>query len=216
MTIRSQLVYFDGAGNRLVAGGAGDQWSADAIAISSSPNNGLENSAGELFASTLTGVAFNPGTGDLTLTSSGSGAPLVVTLATLAADKFLNSSSFDPLTNTLTLVMSDASTYTVNLADLVYSSVAASTTAIVSGDGSSASPLRADVKISATAGNALTVDATGLYVADFSLTAGSTPATTTETGLSTVIFGGTTATMGAPAGWYETPDGKRIPYYNPV
>ena len=216
MTIRSQLVYFDGAGNRLVAGAAGDKWSADALAVSSSPNNGLENSAGELFASKLTGVAFNPGTGDLTLTSSGSGAPMVVNLATLSADKFLNGSTFDPLTNTLTLVMSDASTYTVNLADLVRSSVSNSTSATVSGDGSSAAPLSVEVKISTTANNALTVDANGLYVPDFSLTAGSTPTTTTETGLSTVIFGGTTATMGAPAGWYETPDGKRIPYYNPV
>ena len=216
MTIRSQLVYFDGAGNRLVAGGAGDQWSADAIAISSSPGNGLENSAGALFASKLTGVAFNPGTGDLTLTSSGSGAPMVVNLATLSADKFLNGSTFDSLTNTLTLVMSDASTYTVNLSDLVSSSVAASTTAIISGDGSSASPLTADVKISATAGNALTVDATGLYVANFSLSAGSAPPTTTETGVSTIVVGGTSSIMGTPAGWYETPDGKRIPYYNPV
>ena len=215
MAIRSQLVYFDGAGNRLVAGAVGDKWSADALAVSSAPDNGLSVAAGELFASKLTGAAFDPGTGDLTLSMS-SGSPIVVPLATLSADKFLNGSTFDPLTNTLTLVMSDASTYTVNLADLVRSSVSNSTSATITGDGSSASPLSVEVKISTTANNALTVDANGLYVPDFSLTAGSTPATTTETGLSTVIFGGTTATMGAPAGWYETPDGKRIPYYNPV
>ena len=215
MTIRSQLVYFDAVGNRLAAGAAGDKWSADALAVSSAPDNGLSVAAGELFASKLTGAAFDPGTGDLTLSMS-SGSPIVVPLATLSADKFLNGSTFDPLTNTLTLVMSDASTYTVNLADLVRSSVSNSTSATVSGDGSSASPLSVAVKISTAANNALTVDANGLYVPDFSLTAGSTPATTTETGLSTVIFGGTTATMGAPAGWYETPDGKRIPYYNPV
>ena len=215
MAIRSQLVYFDSTGNRLVAGGAGDKWSADALAVSSAPDNGLSVVAGELFASKLTGAVFDPGAGALTLSMS-SGAPIVVPLATLAADKFLNGSTFDPLTNTLTLVMSDASTYTVNLADLVYSSVSNSTSTTVSGDGSNAAPLSVEVKISTTANNALTVDANGLYVPDFSLTAGSTPATTTETGLSTVIFGGTTATMGAPAGWYETPDGKRIPYYNPV
>ena len=215
MTTYSRLVYFDAAGNRLAAGAAGDKWSADALAVSSAPDNGLSVAAGELFASKLTGAVFDPGTGDLTLSMS-SGAPIVVPMATLAADKFLNGSTFDPLTNTLTLVMSDASTYTVNLADLVRSSVSNSTSATVSGDGSAAAPLSVEVKISTTANNALTVDANGLYVPDFSLTAGSTPATTTETGLSTVIFGGTTATMGAPAGWYETPDGKRIPYYNPV
>ena len=215
MAIHSQLVYFDAAGKRLAAGAAGDKWSADALAVSSAPNNGLSATAGELFASMLTGATFDPGTGDLTLSMS-SGSPIVVHLATLSADKFLNGSTFDPLTNTLTLVMSDASTYTVNLADLVRSSVSDSPSAAIIGDGSSASPLTVDVKISATANNALTVDATGLYVPDFSLTAGSTPTTTTETGLSTVIFGGITATMGAPAGWYETPDGKRIPYYNPV
>lgn len=215
MATYSRLVYFDAAGNRLVAGAAGDKWSADALAVSSAPDNGLSVAAGELFASKLTGAVFNPGTGDLTLSMS-SGSPIVVPLATLAADKFLNGSTFDPLTNTLTLVMSDASTYTVNLADLVRSSVSNSASATIAGDGSAAAPLSVAVKISTAANNALTVDANGLYVPDFSLTAGSTPATTTETGLSTVIFGGTTATMGAPAGWYETPDGKRIPYYNPV
>ena len=215
MATYSRLVYFDAAGNRLVAGAAGDKWSADALAVSSAPDNGLSVAAGELFASKLTGAVFNPGTGDLTLSMS-SGSPIVVPLATLAADKFLNGSTFDPLTNTLTLVMSDASTYTVNLADLVRSSVSDSASATIAGDGSAAAPLSVAVKISTAANNALTVDANGLYVPDFSLTAGSTPATTTETGLSTVIFGGTTATMGAPAGWYETPDGKRIPYYNPV
>lgn len=215
MTTYSRLVYFDAAGNRLAAGAAGDKWSADALAVSSAPDNGLSVAAGELFASKLTGAAFDPGTGDLTLSMS-SGSPIVVPLATLSADKFLNGSTFDPLTNTLTLVMSDASTYTVNLADLVRSSVSNSTSATIAGDGSAAAPLSVAVKISTAANNALTVDANGLYVPDFSLTAGSTPATTTETGLSTVIFGGTTATMGAPAGWYETPDGKRIPYYNPV
>ena len=215
MTAYSRIVHFDAAGNRLVAGAAGDKWSADALAVSSAPDNGLSATAGELFASKLTGAVFDPGTGDLTLSMS-SGSPIVVTLATLAADKFLNGSTFDPLTNTLTLVMSDASTYTVNLTDLVYSSVSNSTSTTISGDGSTAAPLSVEVKISTTANNALTVDANGLYVPDFSLTAGSVPTTTTETGLSTVIFGGTTATMGAPAGWYETPDGKRIPYYNPV
>ena len=215
MTTHSRLVYFDAAGNRLVAGAAGDKWSADTLAVSSAPDNGLSVAAGELFASKLTGAAFDPGTGDLTLSMS-SGSPIVVPLTTLSADKFLNGSTFDPLTNTLTLVMSDASTYTVNLADLVRSSVSNSASATIAGDGTTAAPLSVAVKISPAANNALTVDANGLYVPDFSLTAGSTPATTTETGLSTVIFGGTTATMGAPAGWYETPDGKRIPYYNPV
>lgn len=215
MSSFSRIVYFDAAGNRLVAGAAGDKWSADTLAVSSAPNNGLSVTAGELFASQLTGATFDPGTGDLTLSMS-SGSPVVVSLSTLAVDKFLNGSTFDPLTNTLTLVMSDASTYTVNLTDLVYSSVSNSTSTTISGDGTNAAPLSVDVKISITANNALTVDASGLYVPAFSLTAGSTPATTTETGLSTVIFGGTTATMGAPAGWYETPEGKRIPYYNPV
>ena len=215
MATYSRLVYFDAAGNRLAAGAAGDKWSADALAVSSAPDNGLSVAAGELFASKLTGAAFDPGTGDLTLSMS-SGSPIVVHMATLAADKFLNGSTFDPLTNTLTLVMSDASTYTVNLADLVRSSVSNSASATIAGDGSAAAPLSVAVKISTAANNALTVDANGLYVPDFSLTAGSTPATTTETGLSTVIFGVTTATMGAPGGWYETPDGKRIPYYNPV
>lgn len=215
MTTYSRIVYFDAAGNRLAAGAAGDKWSADALAVSSAPDNGLSVAAGELFASKLTGAAFDPGTGDLTLSMS-SGSPIVVTLATLAADKFLNGSTFDPLTNTLTLVMSDASTYTVNLADLVRSSVSNSTSATVSGDGSTAAPLSVEVKISTTANNALVVDAQGLYVADFSLTPGTPPTATAETGISTNIIGGTTATLGNPAGFFETPDGKLIPYYNPI
>ena len=216
MTVRSQIAYYDQTGNRLVGGAAGDTWSADALNISTAPNNAVSSTAGALFAEKLISATFDGGTGLLTLGMSGAASPITVTLATLAADKFLSASSFDPLTNTLTLTMTDASTYTVNLTDLVYSSVSNSTSTTMSGDGSNASPLSVEVKISTTANNALTVDANGLYVPDFSLTAGSTPATTTETGLSTVIFGGTTATMGAPAGWYETPDGKRIPYYNPV
>lgn len=213
MTTYSRLVYFDAAGNRLAAGAAGDKWSADALAVSSAPDNGLSVAAGELFASKLTGAVFDPGTGDLTLSLS-SGSPIVVTLATLAADKFLNGSTFDPLTNTLTLVMSDASTYTVNLSDLVHSSVGDSSSATVSGNGSVASPLTVDVKISATAGNALTVDATGLFVSSTNLTATTAPASTTETGISTVIIGGVNKTLGEPAGFLETADGKKIPYYS--
>jgi hypothetical protein len=50
MTTYSRIVHFDAAGNRLVAGAAGDKWSADAIAVSSAPDNGLSVTAGELFA----------------------------------------------------------------------------------------------------------------------------------------------------------------------
>ena len=60
MTAYSRIVHFDAAGNRLVAGAAGDKWSADALALSSAPNNGLSATAGELFASKLTGATFDP------------------------------------------------------------------------------------------------------------------------------------------------------------
>ena len=212
--IASRIAYFDAAGNRIVGGGATDQFSADLVAISTAPDNGVSSTAGALFAEKLTSASFNGGTGELTLTMSGSAAPVTVNLATMAADKFLSGSSFDPLTNTLTLTMTDASTYSVNLSDLVYSSVGNSTSATVSGDGSVASPLTVDVKISATAGNALTVDATGLFVSSTNLTATTAPASTTETGISTVIIGGINKTMGEPAGFLETADGKKIPYYN--
>ena len=215
MTTYSRIVYFDAAGNRLAAGAAGDKWSADALAVSSAPDNGLSVTAGELFASKLTGAVFDPGAGDLTLSMS-SGSSIVVTLATLAADKFLSGSSFNPATNELTLTMSDSTVYTVNLADLVHSSVGDTTTTTFNGDGTVASPLSVAVKVSGLAGNALVVDAQGLYVADFSLAPGTPPAATAETGISTNIIGGTTATLGNPAGFFETPDGKLIPYYNPI
>lgn len=212
--IVSRLAYFDAAGNRLVGGGVTDQFNADLVAISTAPGNAVSSTAGALFAEKLTSAAFDGGTGELTLTLSGAASPVTVNLSTLAADKFLSGSSFDPLTNTLTLTMTDASTYTVNLSDLVYSSVGDSSSATVSGNGSVASPLTVDVKISATAGNALTVDATGLFVSSTNLTATTAPASTTETGISTVIIGGINKTMGEPAGFLETADGKKIPYYN--
>ena len=214
MTVRSQIAYYDQAGNRLVGGAAGDTWSADALNISTAPNNAASSTAGALFAEKLISATFDGGTGLLTLGMSGAALPITVNLATLSADKFLSASSFDPLTNILTLTMTDASTYTVDLSDLVPSAVAASTTATVSGDGTNASPLTVDVKISATAGNALTVDATGLFVSSTNLTATTAPSSTTETGISTVIIGGINKTMGEPAGFLETADGKKIPYYS--
>lgn len=216
MAIYSRIAYYDAAGNRLAGGGVADKYSADVVEISSAPSNGVSAVAGALFAEKLTSAAFDGGTGVLTLTLSGAASPVTVNLATLAADKFLSGSSFNPATNELTLTMSDATVYTVNLADLVYSSVGDTTTTTFNGDGTSASPLSVDVKVSGLAGNALVVDAQGLFVPDFSLTPGTPPAATAETGISTNIIGGTTATLGNPAGFFETPDGKLIPYYNPA
>ena len=216
MTTYSRLAYFDAVGNRIVGGGATDQFNADLVAISTAPGNAVSSTAGALFAEKLTSASFNGGTGELTLTLSGAASPVTVNLSTLAADKFLSGSAFNPATNELTLTMSDSTVYTVNLADLVYSSVGNTTTTTFNGDGTVASPLSVDVKISGLAGNALVVDAQGLFVPDFSLTPGTPPAATAETGISTNIIGGTTATLGNPAGFFETPDGKLIPYYNPI
>ena len=140
MAIYSRIAYYDAAGNRIAGGGVADKFSADVVELSSAPGNGVSSISGALFAEKLTSAAFDGGTGVLTLTLSGAASPVTVNMATLAADKFLSGSAFNPATNELTLTMSDSTVYTVNLADLVNSSVGNTTTTTFNGDGTVASP----------------------------------------------------------------------------
>jgi hypothetical protein len=87
----------------------------------------------------VAGLSWNPATNELTLSES-DGTTHVVSLATLAADKFLAGSSYDPATHELTLTMTDGSSYVIALADLA--PVAA--TGGIQGDGTSGNPLRPD------------------------------------------------------------------------
>jgi hypothetical protein len=100
----------------------------------------------------------------------------VVTTINIPADKFLANSTYSSATKTLTLTLSDSSVINVPLNDLVPVTVASSSSIAVTGDGTSATPLTAATKISATAGNQLVVNGTGLYV-PAAATAAQTPLT---------------------------------------
>ena len=164
----------------------------------------------------ISGLSFDSGTGVLTLTL-GDATTKTVNLAVLAADKFLQGSSYNATTKELTLTMTDASTYVVDLSDLVKITSSDSSTVGFSGEGTSASPLTASVKVSSTSGNLLTTDANGLFVSGSGLTSSAiAPIPASDGTISTNIIGTNSSVLGTPAGWIEFPvgSGNKIPYFN--
>lgn len=106
---------------------------------------------------TITGVSYANNV--LTFTDNNGKAQTI----NLPAENFLSNASFDSATNVLTLTLTDNSTVTVNLADLVeYNTVGNTDSIELSQDA--AHKITAAVKISATAGNKVVVNNDGIFV----------------------------------------------------
>lgn len=88
----------------------------------------------------------------------------IVTNLNIPADKFLANASYNSATQILVLTMTDTSVINVPLADLIPVAVTSSSSINVTGNGTSATPLTATAKLSATAGNQLVVNPDGLFV----------------------------------------------------
>ena len=105
-------------------------------------------------------VAYDASTANLTISYTGSTTDKVINLP---KENFLSAASYDADTHILTLTLVDETEVTVDLGDLIDVYTVADTTTVdmtLSGNEISAA-----VKVSATAGNALTTEADGLYVA---------------------------------------------------
>ena len=209
------FVKYDSIAKKLAPSVAGDTLPVSALSLSAVAGNALTDNTG-LYAPNISGLSFDSGTGDLTLTL-GDSTTKTVNLTVLAADKFLQGSSYNATTKELTLTMTDASTYVVDLSDLVKITSSDSSTVTLTGDGTTGTPLSAAVKISSTSGNLLTTDANGLLVSGSGLvTAATAPTDSSDGTISTNIVGTNTTILGTPAGWIEFPigSGNKIPYYN--
>ena len=78
--------------------------------------------------------------------------------------------------------------------------------------------IKADVKVSTTADNSVTIDSTGIYVpvpVIPSVVVGNAPTTVDDGSTTTVYFGGNTAALGNPARWVKTAGDTFVsPQYN--
>jgi len=98
-------------------------------------------------------------------------AAIDAAVAAIPADKFLQSASFNNTTNVLTLTLSNGSTVTVNLADLLPIVTASSNSITMSGVGTTASPVTGNVKLDTLVGNLLKVTTAGAKVDPADITA---------------------------------------------
>ena len=213
----NQLVQYDAIAKKFQAAGATDTIPAAAVPLASAAGNALSHTTDGVYVPTLANMNYNPVSGLLTVTM-GDGTTKTVTLAAAAADKFLNSTTYDSATKILTLTMSDSSSITVDMSDLVKIDVSSSATATVSGDGTSGTPLSVAVKIDPAPANKITITAGGLManppaVGDI-LTATIAPVTTTDGTLSVDVVGANTYTLTTPDGWLVDSLGRKIPYWN--
>jgi hypothetical protein len=160
------------AGNAVTVGGDGGLLvAAAAIAAAFKTCAGLAHNAG---ASVPTCQEMN----DAITTAVGS----------IPEDQFLQVVNYDPVTHTMTFVMSEGGEeYTVDLSDLV--PIVVDTTTSLSGDGTVATPLKLTTPEAAA------------------------PAVTQGTDLPTNIVGGRQQVLGQPNGWM-TLNGKKLPYWN--
>ena len=91
-------------------------------------------------------------------------AAIDAAVASLPADKFLQNFSYDSTTKVLTLTSSDGPSVSGSLSDLIPVAVTKSQNIIVSGNGTTATPLTATAIIDAVVGNLLKSTATGLAI----------------------------------------------------
>jgi len=94
---------------------------------------------------------------------TGTNQTVNVNIASALVDVQIANAVLDPNTYILTITETDGTTHQVNFSDLIKINVQDTTTVHLSGDGSAATPLRADVKVSAAAGNSIAINNDGLY-----------------------------------------------------
>lgn len=95
---------------------------------------------------------------------AGDGIPAVTYTPTIAADVFITSGAYNAATQSIVLVLNNGDNVTIPVADLIPVATAASTSATLTGNGTNASPLVANVLL-APGANALVSTPTGLSVA---------------------------------------------------
>lgn len=85
----------------------------------------------------------------------------------------------------------------------------------MSGEGTTAEPLKADVKLSDKDGNILKAETDGLFAAALEVDGADVPEVSEGYDMSTNYVGSRDMTLGGPAGWIEFPagSGQKIPYY---
>ena len=124
---------------------------------------GNDTNAEILLKDLLTGASYDAETGNFTFSKANGEAVVVNT----PKENFLSAASYDEVTHVLTLTLEDETEVTVNLEELIDTYTATSTNSVdlqVSGNA-----FTANVKVSAAAGNALSIKSTageeGLFVA---------------------------------------------------
>lgn len=98
-------------------------------------------------------------------------AAIDAAVATLPADKFLQSASFNNSTNVLTLTLSTGANITISLSDLLPIVTSSSNSITMSGVGTVANPVTGNVKLDVLAGNLLKVTTAGAKVDSTDITA---------------------------------------------
>jgi len=112
-------------------------------------------------AETNCSLTYNGTTGALTFTNEDG----VANVINLPLEQFLSAASFNSATNVLTLTLNNGTTVPVNLAALIdLYTLTGSNSVTITGNGSTATPWVASVKVDPVAGNAITASAAGLKV----------------------------------------------------
>lgn len=135
-------------------------------AVSADAGNDIIHGSDEglFFQETLTSITGPVLTGgnllQFTYNDEAGAANLIsIDLSTLAIDINVLSITYNPVTGLLTVTETDLSTHTVNIGPLVATDTASANITVTGALG-----IQVDVNLSATAGNDLTIDGTGLYL----------------------------------------------------
>ena len=175
---------------------AGDTLPGAAVRVSSEAGNALSVSAdgGLLVAAAAIAAAFKTcaglvhSAGDTVPTCQEMNDAITAAIGGIPQDQFLEVVHYDPVTHTMTFVMSEGGEeYTVDLSELV--PIVVDTTTSLSGDGTVATPLTLTTPEAAA------------------------PGVSTGTDLPTSLIGGRQQLLGRPDGWM-TLNGKKLPYWN--
>lgn len=208
----ARVVAYNSTTRRFYATDTNDKLSVNQIPLSVDAGNGLIDNNG-LYVPKIDTLTFSNDTITINMTD---GTNKSVSIPGISADKFLQSSSYDINTKTLSLTMNDATVISIDMSDLVKINVSSSNSIELTGNGTSANPLTANVKLSTDANNGLTQTATGLFAnisASFNDSTLPSGITTENGSIPTTILGSLSFILGAPSGWVEIAGGKKVPYW---
>jgi hypothetical protein len=208
----TQVVAYNSTTRRFYATSSSDKISINQIPLSVQSGNGLIDNNG-LFVPKIDTLTFSNDTITINMTD---GTNKSVSIPGISADKFLQSSSYDTNTKTLSLTMNDNTVISIDMSDLVKINVSSSNSIELIGNGTTANPLSANVKLSTDANNGLSITATGLYAnpsASFNDSVLPNGITTENGSIPTTILGARSFILGAPSGWVELTGGKKVPYW---